>query len=44
MEEWIIKNLATSLNLKEQQINEVLTMLEELYLLLLDIEKKELEI
>ena len=29
MEEWIIKNLATSLNLKEQQINEVLTMLEE---------------
>ena len=29
MEEWIIKNLAASLNLKEQQINEVLTMLEE---------------
>lgn len=29
MEDWIIKNLATSLNLKEQQINEVLTMLEE---------------
>lgn len=29
MEEWIIKNLVTSLNLKEQQINEVLTMLEE---------------